>query len=1038
MPDAIMHPSLQELSDFGLGRLPEAAAATVAEHLETCATCQKAVAELPPDSFLGKVRASRPNPASIPAGQQAAPAKMTVPPEGLPPELANYPKYRFVRELGRGGMGVVYLAEQTLMDRRVAVKVINPGVLDHPDALPRFHAEVRAAAKLDHPNIVRAYDAEQVGGLHLLVMEFVEGTNLADLVQRKGPLPIAHACHFIRQAALGLRHAFEQGMIHRDIKPHNLMVTPKGQVKILDFGLARLRSSGGRGLTEVGSFMGTPEYVAPEQATDAHTADTRADLYSLGCTLYFLLTGRPPFVEDTAVKVILAQIEKQAPSVQELRPEVPAELSAVVARLLAKDPAQRFQTPVELARALVPFIKQGTKREAVSLPPLAMPVSDRGTVLGGNTSKVIKRQENPAGQASVPPAASLADLVEPGSPPEKSVRPAKEAPAAWYRRRPLQGGAAAAVLALGLGIWLVAGVILKVPTKDGILVIEVNEPNPTVSVDGESVAITWDKEGKKAEVHVAVGTHQVEVKKDGFTVRGDEAVTLEEGGRKVLTVTLEKTPGPRPGMPGVGTPPPAQSDGFTPLFNGKDLTGWKSLANSKAKWEVKDGVLIGNGDKGYLFSDPASYENFHLRVEAMINDGGNSGVYFRAPFGPTTPQGDPALGNEAQINITHRDPRKTGSLFVAGKAAVGLPNTPTEVDQWFTLEIIADGQHHTVKVNGKVTADYIELAIGSRSGRLALQVLDAATAVKFRKIEIKELPPGELRLQYPHGQGVFEQVKGNVWLERRGNWLGYWREHHRDNVQDGGGTVRLNRKIEDNQTGILHITRGNGAWWNVQGTRRWTRIFSGHWAVLPRRPLPEKSHAARVGEWVPLLNGKDLSGWETGGNDNATWTYEGSALVGRSNTGPAGVLLSRRTDYENFHLRMEARLSEGTYSSLFVRCGPPSDGTAGNKCYAIRVGEASTAAPVTGALVLSAHLDEVVPLELANAAKEPLKPDEWFPLEVLAEGNHLRVLVNGKTVVDHTDANETFAAGRLGLVCRPNGLVRFRKLEIKELSPGKP
>jgi hypothetical protein len=716
-----------------------------------------------------------------------------------------------------------------------------------------------------------------------------------------------------------------------------------------------------------------------------------------------------------------------------------------VARLLAKDPTQRFQTPVELAQALVPFVKQGAKREGVSLPPQAMPVSGRGTVLGADTSKVIKRQENPAGQATVPPAAvadqpaaPIADLVEPAHAPKERIRPAQAAPAAWYRRWPLLGGAAAAVLALGLGIWLVAGVILKVPTKDGILVIEVNEPNPTVSVDGDSVAISWDNEGKRAEIHVAVGAHKVEVKKEGFTVRGDEAVTLEEGGRKVLTVTLEQTPARRPGTPGVGTPPPVQSDGFVPLFNGKDLTGWKSLANSKAKWEVKDGVLVGSGDTGYLFTDPTSYENFHLRVEAMINDGGNSGVFFRAPFGPTTPQGHPAIGNEAQINITHRDRNKTGSLYVATKVAVGLPNTPTEVDQWFTLEVIADGQHHIVKVNEKVTANYIELAIGSRNGRIALQVLDTATVVTFRKIEIKELPPGDLRLQYPHGQGVFEQVKGNVWLERRGNRLGYWSEHHRDNVQDGGGTVRLNRKIEKNQTSILHITRGNGAWRNVKGTSRWTRIFTGHWSVLPRKPLPEKSGAARVGEWVSLLNGKDLSGWEASGNDQTTWTSEGDALVGRSGAGPAGLLLSRRTDYENFHLRMETRLSEGTYSSLFFRCGPPSDGTVGNKCYAIRIGESSAASPVTGTLVLSAHLDEAVPLELANAAKEPLKPDEWFPLEVIAEGNHLRVLVNGKTVVDHTDANETFAAGRLGLVCRPNGLVRFRKLEIKELPPRNP
>ncbi len=189
MPDAMTHPSLQELSDFGLGRLSAEAATTIAGHLETCPACQQAVAELPPDSFLGKVQAAKPGQSSMPQGRSTARADAVdwsnataVPPEGLPPELAGYSKYHFVRELGRGGMGVVYLAEQTLMKRRVAIKVINPGVLAHPSALPRFQAEVQAAATLDHPNIVRAHDAEQVGGLHLLVMEFVEGTNLADLV----------------------------------------------------------------------------------------------------------------------------------------------------------------------------------------------------------------------------------------------------------------------------------------------------------------------------------------------------------------------------------------------------------------------------------------------------------------------------------------------------------------------------------------------------------------------------------------------------------------------------------------------------------------------------------------------------------------------------------------------------------------------------------------------------------------------------------------------------------------------------------------
>jgi hypothetical protein len=202
MPNAVIHPSAQELTAFALGKLPETAASTIAGHLEKCPSCRKAVENLPADSFVGKVRAAKPDASSLPAragGVPNVPAIVNgpaIPPKDLPPDLARYAKYRFVRELGRGGMGVVYQAEQTVMGRTVAVKVINPSVLDHPDALPRFQGEVKAAAKLDHPNIVRAHDAEQVGSMHLLVMEFVEGTSLAELVAKKGPQSIAHACHY--------------------------------------------------------------------------------------------------------------------------------------------------------------------------------------------------------------------------------------------------------------------------------------------------------------------------------------------------------------------------------------------------------------------------------------------------------------------------------------------------------------------------------------------------------------------------------------------------------------------------------------------------------------------------------------------------------------------------------------------------------------------------------------------------------------------------------------------------------------------------
>ncbi len=769
MRDATTHPSVQELSDFGLGRLPEAAAATVADHLETCPACQKAVADLPPDSFLGKVRASRPNPASVAAGRPEtahAPDSAAAPPEGLPPELASYAKYRFLRELGRGGMGVVYLAEQTLMKRRVAIKVINPGVLAHPSALPRFHAEVQAAATLDHPNIVRAFDAEQVGSLHLLVMEFVEGTNLADLVQRKGPLPLAHACHFIRQAALGLQHAFEQGMIHRDIKPQNLMVTPKGQVKVLDFGLARLRS-GGRGLTEMGSFMGTPEYVSPEQATDAHTADTRADLYSLGCTLYFLLAGRPPFPEDTAVKVILAQIEKPAPPVQELRPEVPAELSAVVARLLAKDPAQRFQTPVELAQALVPFIKQGPKREGVSLPPLAMPVSDRGTVLGANTSKVIKPQGNPASKPSAPPAAvkdkgaaPLADLVDAVAPltKEKRLRPAQAARAAWYRRWPsIAGGVAASVLLLGLiAMW--AGGVFKVKTKDGTIVLANLPADAEVTVDGATVTVTWGADGKTAEVTVKPGTRKiVATTKGGVKVIGEE-VEIADGGEQVLMAHVE--PLKKGASPEDAKPAKGDSDGFVPLFSGKDLKGWKeSKFNFGGQIANQNGVLVISAKKGKPanFMTQQMYSDFHIRAEVFNSESGDNGnIHLRCSESQNI-----GYMISCSQNISKRFSIGSLLIMVPETRQAEWQNVPDPVivqpSQWFKLEIILRRNRISVYVEDRFVAGYSDPRYSFKSGFIRLGCWNEQ---RIRKLEIKELPAEDSEPAKPTGQGFVPLFNG--------------------------------------------------------------------------------------------------------------------------------------------------------------------------------------------------------------------------------------------------------------------------------------
>jgi WD40 repeat protein/serine/threonine protein kinase len=296
-----------------------------------------------------------------------------------PAELVDHPDYQILRQLPQGGMGVVYLAHNRLMARDEVLKLIGPDIIDRPGVLDRFLREIRAVARLRHPNIVTAYSAFRAGGSMVFAMEYVEGLDLKRIVKAKGPLPVKHACHFAHQAALGLQHAHEAGMVHRDIKPSNLMLTHQKRrplLKILDFGLAKAGSENpvldfrqadaGRepetavGLTCTGQMLGTPDFIAPEQIADARAADIRADIYSLGCTLYYLLSARPPFEAATLADVLRAHCSRDPRLLNLVRPEVPAELAVLVAQMMAKEPSRRFQAPMDVAEALAPFFAKQT------------------------------------------------------------------------------------------------------------------------------------------------------------------------------------------------------------------------------------------------------------------------------------------------------------------------------------------------------------------------------------------------------------------------------------------------------------------------------------------------------------------------------------------------------------------------------------------------------------------------------------------------------------------------------------------------------
>ncbi|MBM4068669.1 MAG: hypothetical protein FJ271_06955 [Planctomycetes bacterium] len=305
--------------------------------------------------------------------------------------------YILLDRLGEGGMGEVFKARNWKLGRVVALKLVRKERVSRPETIRRFQREIRAAAKLIHPNVVHAHDADEVNGTHFLLMDFVEGIDLARHVKQSGPLPIPLACEYIRQAALGLQHAHEHGMVHRDIKPHNLLLSvvrgskSDGQksgdarhvVKILDMGLARLQQAedgdqSSTSLTQEGLVLGTVDYVAPEQAINAHGADIRADIYSLGCTLYFLLTGQVPFPGGTATEKLIRHQCDQCVPVESLRPDVSPGLAALLRRVMAKRREDRPQTPAELADALQTLLDGGELADAPASRP-AMPGPDEAS-----------------------------------------------------------------------------------------------------------------------------------------------------------------------------------------------------------------------------------------------------------------------------------------------------------------------------------------------------------------------------------------------------------------------------------------------------------------------------------------------------------------------------------------------------------------------------------------------------------------------------------------------------------------------------------
>jgi WD40 repeat protein/tRNA A-37 threonylcarbamoyl transferase component Bud32 len=420
--------------------------------------------------------------------------------------LAEQDRYEVLRLLGSGGMGAVYLATQkSMVGRRVALKVLRQDLTRHRSLFERFRREVNAAARVSpHPNIVVAYDAGLAGTIHFLAMEYVDGIDLGRLVEKCGPQPPAFACHYAMETAQGLEYLHRQGMVHRDIKPQNLMLTRDNHIKILDFGLARLALEVWTTVTRDDSLLGTADYLAPEQAREAHTVDVRADIYSLGCTLYFLLTGQPPFPGTTLAQKLLAHDQAAPRPVAAFRSDLPFGLERVIDRMMAKDPAQRYQSPAEVVLALAPFARPAAIGKA-SQP--TEPASAEWELLAGS----IQLDLSDGDKAGTAPRA-------------RRLRPPVQVIAPW-----LLG--AVALAGFGVGVH-------HVRTDNGELIIETIDPSVEIVVqqDGNLVIIIDPK--SKRRIELRSGLYQLKLNGKGAAdlqlSTGDFIV--KRGGKTIVRV----------------------------------------------------------------------------------------------------------------------------------------------------------------------------------------------------------------------------------------------------------------------------------------------------------------------------------------------------------------------------------------------------------------------------------------------------------------------------------------------------------------------
>lgn len=690
--------------------------------------------------------------------------------------------YEVLEKVGAGGFGTVLKVFDDRLHRVVAMKVLAPQLAASGTARARFIREARSAAAVKSEHIVGIHAIDE-GSHPYLVMEFVAGQTLQQKIDSTGPLGVKEILRIGHQIAAGLAAAHATGLVHRDIKPANVLLeNGVERVKITDFGLARAADDAS--ISQSGVVAGTPTYMAPEQARGEHV-DHRADLFSLGSVMYAMCTGRPPFRASTTMATLKRVCDDTARPIREINPEIPEWLAAIVAKLHAKNSADRFQTAKEVAKLLQQHLAHLQQPSVAALPPavvmpsesLVMPAAVERPAATTSPRRQFRLAAILLVVVGLPlvlvPILLFADkwmnhigvwiglgvviagltayllsvvVQMPGSPATPSPRRSPR-----RLRIVLAAYGAALVLAAMLYVSFQPTIHLLIGDKGELALNDLNPEFETIRVTSDDGAHVYNVEPRTA-LKLPPGKYRVEaIGRNGEVVtrwrfEGGAFFAGAAGTRDEETLVVDLHRGQRIRL---SIAKWAEGEkGWVALFNRMNLDGWEKLAEEPGNWQVIDGILVGSGGPGHLYTVRDNFRNFQLRAEVAISKGADSGIYFRSVKYP------PAAPNAARspsgyvVDLREGDNVSTGPIsFLNPQNGVWTTQGAlsfVKPDEWFKFEISAIGNHLVSKINGVTVVEFDDATDAFQKGHIALQVWKPDTVVNFRKIEIRELPSNDV------------------------------------------------------------------------------------------------------------------------------------------------------------------------------------------------------------------------------------------------------------------------------------------------------